>query len=164
MAFLWEFHSTGKLSKSIGASFITLIPKKCGADCLKDFRPTSLVGSIYKLLAKVLAGRLQKIFPSIISSFQGTFVHGRQILDGVLIANEYIYSRHKNKTPGLVCKINLEKACDRVEWNFLSYLMSRMGFGSKWRRCVLEGVSLAHFSILVNGTPKGFFRAQRGIR
>lgn len=52
MAFMKEFHSRGKLSKSIGASFIALIPKKVKADSIKDFRPISLLGSIYKILAK----------------------------------------------------------------------------------------------------------------
>eukprot|EP00268_Persea_americana_P006200 TRINITY_DN12216_c0_g1_i5.p1 TRINITY_DN12216_c0_g1~~TRINITY_DN12216_c0_g1_i5.p1 ORF type:complete len:120 (+),score=13.69 TRINITY_DN12216_c0_g1_i5:476-835(+) len=64
MAFMKEFHSKGRLSKSISASFIALISKKTGADSIKDFRPISLLGSIYKILAKVLAYRLQKILPS----------------------------------------------------------------------------------------------------
>ena len=55
MAFMKEFHSRGRLSKSIDASFIALIPKKTGADSIKDFRPISLLGSISKILAKVLA-------------------------------------------------------------------------------------------------------------
>lgn len=67
MAFLREFHAKGKLPNNLGASFIALILKMAGADCLKDFRPISLIGSIYKSLAKVLTGRLQKVIPSIIS-------------------------------------------------------------------------------------------------
>lgn len=72
-----ECHSRGKLSKSIGASFIALIPKKNGVDHLKDFRPITLIGSIYKILVKVLAKRLQNIMPAIISPSQGAFVHRR---------------------------------------------------------------------------------------
>ena len=67
MAFLTDFHLRGKLPNNIGTSFITPIPKKHGADRLKDFRPISLLGSIYKILAKVLAVRLIKIMPTIIS-------------------------------------------------------------------------------------------------
>lgn len=66
MAFLREFHAKGKLLNNLDASFIALILKMAGADCLKDFRPISLIGSIYKILAKVLTGRLQKVIPSII--------------------------------------------------------------------------------------------------
>lgn len=86
------------------------------------------------------------------------------ILDGVLIANECIHSRHKENVAGLICQINLEKGYDRGDWNFLSYLMSRMGFGGKWRRRIHERVSTTYFSFLSNGTLKGFFPAHRGIR
>lgn len=51
MAFMREFHARGKLSKNIGASFIALIPKKIGPDCLKDFRSINLIGSLQKIFA-----------------------------------------------------------------------------------------------------------------
>lgn len=82
MQFMREFHKRGKLSKHIGASFITLIAKKVGAESIKDFRPISLIGSIYKVLAKVLATRLQKVLPTLFSDAQGAFVHGGQMLAG----------------------------------------------------------------------------------
>lgn len=115
MAFMKEFHEKGKFSKHIGASFIVLIAKKAGAENIRDFRPISLIGAIYKVLAKVLASRLQKVLPSLISAAKGAFVHGRQILDGVLIANECIHSRFKTRRPSLICKLDFEKAYDRVD-------------------------------------------------
>lgn len=75
MEFL-EFYTRGRLSKNLCASFITLIPKKEGAAQLKDFRPISPIGSIYKVLAKVLVNRLQKVLPMVISPSQGAFVIG----------------------------------------------------------------------------------------
>ena len=83
---------------------------------------------------------------------------GRQILNGVLIANECIHSRHRDKEPGILCKLDLEKAYDRVDWEFLSYSMGHMDFGAKWQGWMLECLSSARFSILINGSPKGFFR------
>lgn len=61
MAFIKEFHARGKLSKNLGASFIALISKMERVAQLKDFKPISLIGSIHKILAKVLATRLQKV-------------------------------------------------------------------------------------------------------
>ena len=101
----------------------------------------------------MLAGRLQKVLPEIIAKKPGAFVKGRQILDGVLIANECIYSRDRKREQGLICKLDLEKAFDRVDWEFLQYLLYRMGFGVKWRKWIKECLSSAHFSILINGTP-----------
>ena len=64
------------------------MPKKGGAKDLKDFRSISLVGELYKLLAKVLANRLKKVVDNLMSDFQNAFVVGKQILDVVsLIPN-----------------------------------------------------------------------------
>ena len=86
-----------------------MIPKK-GAESIKDFRPTSLIGSNYKNVTKVLASRLQKVFPDLISMSQAAFVNGRLILDSVLIANETIHSRYRYKEPGPMCKFGFRKS------------------------------------------------------
>lgn len=153
-----------EFSKHIGASFITLIVKWAGAENIKDYWPISLIGAVYKVLARVLATRLQKVLPKVISSTQGAFVHGCQILDSVLIANDCIHSRNKARRPGLICKIDMEKAYDRVNWKFLLYLLGRMGFGIKWRTWILECLKSNSLPILINESPKGFFFATRGLR
>ena len=129
-----EFHEYCQFERSLNATFVALIPKKHGADELRDFRPISLVGGMYKIIAKLLANRLSVVLGKIISSSQNAFVKGRQILDLVLIANECLDSRIKAALPGVLCKLDLEKAYDHVNWKFLLYLLRRCGFSAKWRR------------------------------
>ncbi|RVW95287.1 Transposon TX1 uncharacterized 149 kDa protein [Vitis vinifera] len=126
--------------------------------------PISLVGSLYKWLAKVLANRLKKVVGKVISKAQGAFVEGRQILDAVLIANEAIDSTLKNNESAILCKLDIEKAYDNVDWTFILTVMQKMGFGDKWIRWIKWCISIASFSVLVNGTPTGFFQNSKGLR
>jgi hypothetical protein len=85
-----EIHRNGKLTKGINTTFIALIPKVDSPQKLNDYRPISLVGSLHKILAKLLANRLRRVIGSVISDSQSAFVKNRQILDGILIANEVV--------------------------------------------------------------------------
>ena len=97
-------------------TFISLIPKKVDAMNIQDFHPISLIGSVYKLLSKILANRLALVLHGLISESQNLFVGGRQILDSVLIAHECLDSRIKSGLPGLISKLDIEKAYDHVNW------------------------------------------------
>ncbi|RVW28738.1 putative ribonuclease H protein [Vitis vinifera] len=103
-------------------------------EALGDFRPISLVGSLYKWLAKVLANRLKKVVGKVVSKSQGAFVEDRQILDAVLIANEAIDSVFKNNESGILCKLDIEKAA--IEGDFLS--------GCRVKGRSEEGVLISH--------------------
>ena len=103
MGFFRDFHNHGRFVKSLNATFIVLIPKKRGAEDLRDFRPISLVGGLYKWLTKVLANRLKTVVGKVVSKAQNAFVKGRQILDAVLVANEVLDSVLKSKEGAVMC-------------------------------------------------------------
>jgi hypothetical protein len=128
-----QFHGNASLPKSISSYFLTLIPKVSSPQALGDFRPISLIGCLYKLVAKVLAARLAKVIDVLIPNTQSAFIKGRQLVDGVVVVNEVIDYAKKVGKECLILKVDFEKAYDSVEWGFLDYMLRRFGFGEKWR-------------------------------
>nr|GEY87149.1 RNA-directed DNA polymerase, eukaryota, reverse transcriptase zinc-binding domain protein [Tanacetum cinerariifolium] len=82
--------SSGFLPRGCNTSFIAHIPKVPNPMVISDFRPISLIGARYKIIAKVLANRLARVIDSVISQEQSAFIKHRQILDGPLMVNEAI--------------------------------------------------------------------------
>lgn len=78
------FFESGNLPKSINTTWVSLIPKVKGASCLLEYRPISMVGSIHKVILKVMASRLRNVLPDLVGESQTACVAGRQILDGAL--------------------------------------------------------------------------------
>ncbi|KAJ9565161.1 hypothetical protein OSB04_001127 [Centaurea solstitialis] len=108
--------------------------------------------------------KTQKIIGKVISEPQCAFIKGRNILDGVLIANEAVnFVRNKGRK-GLIFKVDFEKAYDTVDWDFLLETMKRMGFGKKWIGWIFACLSSSSMSVLVNGSPSKEFSMGRGLR
>ena len=159
-----EFYQHCKFEKSLNATFIALIPKKNDASNIHDFRPISLVESLYKILAKVLANRLKVVLDKLISESQNSFVGGRQILNSVLIANECVDSKTKSMMLGVICKLDIEKAYDNVNWEALLKLLKKMGFREKLCSWIRTCISTIQFSVLFNRSLANFFGSSRGLR
>jgi len=113
-----EFHNSSKFVRSLNSTFLVLIPKKKGPKEFKDFRPISLVGCICKLLAKVLAKGFSRVLGEVIGECQHALVEDKQILDVVMTANEAVDDLMVRGKDGLLCKLDMKKAYDHVNWDF----------------------------------------------
>ncbi|XP_057246835.1 secreted RxLR effector protein 78-like [Beta vulgaris subsp. vulgaris] len=145
-------------------AYIALIPKTSNPTSFKDYRPISMVGCIYKIVAKLMAKRLQSVISNLISPLQSSYVQGRQILDGALVASEVIESCKKRGTKTSLLKLDFHKAYDSVSWNFLKWVLEEMKFPPFWIERVMSCVTNASASILVNRSPTVPFKLQRGLR
>lgn len=87
-----SFFRTGIIEEGMNNTNICLIPKKLNAERMVDFRPISLCNVIYKIIGKLMASRLKRILPKIISETQAAFVEGRVIGDNILIAHELLHA------------------------------------------------------------------------
>ena len=161
------FLNTAHMDGLINATNIALIPKCNNPISVTEFQPISLCNVIYKIIAKVLANRLKVVLPNVISPFQSAFLAGRLITYNIIAAYETLHTMHTrmwSKVGFMGIKLDMSKAYDRVEWEFLEAVMGKMGFSEKWTKLIMECVRTVIYSIMVNGQAVGRIKPSRGIR
>ncbi|XP_026378874.1 uncharacterized protein LOC113273354 [Papaver somniferum] len=121
---------------------------------------------MYKIIAKILANRIKPLLNNFISPFQAAFLSKRQISDNIIISQEIIHSFKKKKVKhaGMGIKIDMSKAFDRVDWDFLLSSMRAFGFDSRFCKLIFQCISTSSIVVLVNGSPWDFFKPTRGLR
>nr|DAD46191.1 TPA_asm: hypothetical protein HUJ06_004421 [Nelumbo nucifera] len=152
---------------SLNDTTIVLIPTCESPKTMKDLRPISLCNVLYKIVSKVLANRLKVLLPNIILNAQSTFMPGRAITDNVLVAFELIHfmrMKRKGKVGEVALKIDISKAHDRVDWQFLKLMMQKLGFSNKWIRLIMLCVTIVFYFVAFNGMEVGPIIPGRGLR
>lgn len=105
--------------------------------------------------------------PNVISNSQSAFVPNQLISNNTIVAFEVLH-RMKNKRTRkkgqMATKLDISKAYDQVEWDFLRQIMLKLGIKTRWVHLARETVTTASYSVLINGEPKSFVTPSRGIR
>ena len=121
-----EAMNSGIVPNALNLTNIVLILKVKNPTSVTEFRPISLCNVLYKLISKVLANRMKRILPSIISYTQSAFIPDRLIIDNILAAYETLHTMHtrlSSKKGYMTVELDMRKAYDRVEWKFLETMM-----------------------------------------
>lgn len=159
-----SFHAS-KLPNYMNIANITVIHKKekDPEEC-SSYRPISLLNVDLKVLAKILAKRLEHVIPDIIDPDQTGFIKGRHSYCNTRRLFNIICHLNRNLTPGILVAMDAEKAFDRVEWSYMFDVMSRFGIGEnfiKWVRLLYTSPKAA---VLTNGVLSDSFALHRGTR
>eukprot|EP00253_Pinus_taeda_P002079 PITA_02079 len=152
------------LLPSLNSTFIALIPKEEDSITPDKYRLIALCNVIYKVISKVIVNWLKPLLPFLISLEQSGYVEGRKILDGIILTHEIIHSLKTTKQAGMLLKLDLSKAFDKLSWTYIQHMLSAFGFCSMWVRWIMILITSSQFSILINGIPSRPFKPSRGIR
>ena len=153
------------LPQTMRQATISLILKKdkpsleCGS-----YRPISLLNVDNKILAKMLAKRLEAVMPTLVSDDQTGFIKNRQLSSNVRRLLNVLYNHTQPKISEVVIAFDAEKAFDRVEWDYLFYSLNRFGFGPKFIHWIEILYSCPVAAVRTNNNVSKFFNLQRGTR
>ena len=122
---IFAFLKKDKVEGNSNSTFLSLIPKEVNPASFDRFRPISLCNASYKILAKLLANRLEPLLGSLISPFHGGFVKGRNLIDNAILV---LHSSVQRKEKGMLIKLDMKNAFDCVKHSFLYQVLSAFGF------------------------------------
>ncbi|CAL1355748.1 unnamed protein product [Linum trigynum] len=161
-----EFFTTGSLPEGVTDSTVVLIPKVEHPEMASQLRPISLNNVCLKAITKAITNRLKPIMRKLVSPRQSSFIPGRQTTDNIIVLQEVLHTlrKKKGKKGGIVMKIDLEKAYDRLRWDFLRDTLKEIGLPSSWISCIMYCVENNKMRLLWNGDLSQTITPTRGVR
>lgn len=164
--FVWKIIEEGDIPEDAAEAILVLIPKKDKPNSMRDFRPLSICNVTYKLASKIIVNRLRDLVKDLVSPCQSSFVPGRQSLDDVVICREVVHTmkRTKSRRGMVVMKVDLEKSCDRLEWQFIGKILEDDGVPGELSNIILKLISNGSCRLAWNGDATDCIRPSRGLR
>ena len=141
--------NTGSLSDNQRIGVITLIPKGAkDKKALKNWRPITLLSTLYKVISGVIANRFRTVLPKIIGLDQKGFVDGRYMGEVTRTLYDTIDDAYLNNKKGIILSVDFEKAFDSVSFSFMEKVIELAGFGPRLRKWVR--ILLSNFKSHIN--------------
>nr|GEW63851.1 hypothetical protein [Tanacetum cinerariifolium] len=160
-----EFFTNDSLLKELNHTIIALIPKVNSPARVTHYRPISCCNVLFKCISKIIANHLKGSLKRLVSPNQLAFVPGRCISDNILLTQEIMHNYHLDRgVPWCAFKVDIQKAYDTVDWDFLRVILIGFGFHDRMIAWVMECVTTTSFSISINGSLHGHFEGKRGLR
>lgn len=116
---------------------------------------------MYKIIAKILAETLKRVIDKVINPHQMAFTKGRQIMDATMLASECADTRLRGSEPGMMCRLDIKRAFDHINWKLFLSILRQTGFGRRWLNWLSFCIKTTRCSILVIGEPNSFFIRKR---
>ena len=116
-------------------------------------------------ISKILVNRFLSLLDKLISPLQSAFIPRRSIHDNILLTHEIMhkFKKAKGKTAWVALKLDMEKAYDRLEWDYIKKCLELYGFHSAWIKWIMECITSVSYSLLINDEPSGLIKPSRGI-
>ena len=149
-----DFLNLGIIPPNFNETHIVLIPKIKNPTKITQDRLISLCNVISRITSKVIANRLKRFLPSIISEDQSAFMSDCLITDNILVAFEtmhYLNQKTCGKVGEMALKLDMSKAFDRIEQRCLKDIMLKLGFATKWVNLMMQCITFVTYSVRING-------------
>ena len=154
----------GQLTNTQGDGILSLIFKSGDETSLSNWRPITLLNVDYKIIARVLAQRLQKVIAKIVSSDQNGYIKNRFIGFSIRQIQDIIDYAEECNLNGVLLFLDYQKAFDSIEWNFMNMTLEKFGFGNAFINLVKMLYKNANNKIVNNGWVSNSFAISREIR
>ena len=121
---------------------------------------------MYKLVTKIVVNRMRPLIPSWISRNQNGFIQGRGTDVNLVVASEILHAMHKKKGKNgwFALKVDLEKAYDRLEWDFIRYCLDLQNLDANSINLIMNCINKASSAVIINGKKSEEFQHSRGLR
>ena len=143
---------------------MTLIYKKGDRKLLKNYRPITLTTTDYKILAHIMADRLQNVMPDIINRDQAGYIKGRNIGNNIRIVEDLIHYAKLNNTDCIICAVDFEKAFDSLSWEIMLSIMKKYNFGPNCIKWISVLYTNPTIQIKNNGWMTNSIDVKRGVK